>query len=121
MVLDTRAESLGDFDRQIQRRGRLESGNARLASCGRAFDKRHQLTLERFFASDFDFLARNPPSDTAIDFATLVLIIERKISVLLKDPNLTHPFGTDSARGDICHAPVLETHARICDVFATAL
>src|SRR6266404_9333315 len=120
MVLDTRAESLGDFDRQIQRRGRLESGNARLASRARAFDERHQLTLERFFAFDFDFLARNPPSDTAIDLATLILIIERKIGVLLKHSNLTHPLGTDAAGSDICHASVLEAQPRIGDVFATA-
>src|SRR6266568_2558379 len=103
MVLDTRAESLGDFDRQFQRRRRLEAGNARLASRARAFDERHELTLERFFPSDFDFLARNPPSDTAIDLATLILIIERKIGVLLKHSNLTHPLGTNATRGDVCH------------------
>ena len=61
-----------------------------------------------------------PPPTFAINFASLVLIIEREICVLLEDTDLAHPLGTDPTRGDVRDAPILETEARVGDVFAPA-
>src|SRR6266566_266041 len=113
-------DPLRDFNRQLQRCCRLEPGNARLASGARAFDKGSELTFERLFALDLDLVPRNPASNTPVNFATLILIIEREIYVLLKNANLSHAFGTDATGRYVCYATIAETQPRICNVFAAA-
>jgi len=68
----------------------------------------------------FDPVTPDLFSDTAVNFAALILIIEREIRILLKDPNLAHPLRADTACGDIRHATVFEMQSRIGDVFALA-
>src|SRR4030095_1119162 len=60
-------------------------------------------------------LARQPQ-----EVALLLLIIEREVSVLLKNANLAQPLLADAARGDVRHATVAETQPHIGDVFAAA-
>src|SRR5207247_10034828 len=117
---DTRDDPLCNFNRQLERRRPLNSRNAWLASGACAFDERDELTFERFFAFDLDLIARYPSSGAAIDLTALILIIERKIRVLLKDPNLAHALGTDTARSNVCHAAILEAQPRVRDVFTAA-
>ena len=57
----------------------------------RAFDKGKDLALERFLFFDLNLGALDSAADLAINFAGLVLIIEREIGVLLEDTNLAHP------------------------------
>ncbi len=60
------------------------------------------------------------PSVAAVDFAALILVIEREIGVLLEDANLAHALRTDAAGSDVGDAAVLETQARIRDILAAA-
>ena len=53
-----------------------------------------------------------------INFTALILIIEREVSVLLKDANLAHALGTDPAGGDVGHATVFKTDTRVGDILA---
>src|ERR1700693_4435172 len=111
---------LCNFNCQLERGNRFKPGNARLASSPCAFDERRELTLERLLARDLDFVARNPSSRAPVDFAALILIIQREISVPLKISNLAHPLGTGAAGGNVRDAAILETHPRVRDVFAAA-
>src|SRR5260370_7284091 len=81
---------LCNFNCEFQRRGRLEPGNARLASRPCAFDEGSKLTLERLLARDLDFVARNPSPRAPVDFAPLLLIIQPDTTVLFKTPNLSN-------------------------------
>src|SRR6202022_1577529 len=92
---------LCNFNCQLERGNRFKPGNARLASRPCAFDEGSKLTLERLLARDLDFVARNPSPRAPVDFSSLILIIQREISVLLKNANLAHPLGTDAARGNV--------------------
>src|SRR5437667_6357492 len=112
--------SLGYFHGEPQRSGRLKTGHARLAPGVCAFDKRHQLMLERFLPRDLYLLARDPAFGAPIDFAALFFIIEREISVLLKNADLAHPLRTDAAGSDICDTAILKSHPRVRDIFAAA-
>src|SRR4029077_12414543 len=118
--LPTRRDSLRYFDRQLQGCRRLRTRNARLAPCARAFDKRSELKLKRFLPFNIDSVTRDASPNPSIDFAALILIIEREISVLLKDANLAKPLGTDAAGRNICHATIFEMESSIGDVFAPA-
>ena len=120
IVLPTGRDSLCYFDCQFQCRGRLRTRNERLASGACTFDKRSKLKLKRFLAFNIDPVARDASSNPSIDFAALILVIEREICVLLKDSNLAEPLGTDTARGNICHAAVFKMQPRIGNVFAPA-
>jgi len=111
---------LRDLNGQLQRRGRLRTGNSRLASRACAFNKRRELKLEWFVVFDLGSVTPNLFADAAIDLATLILVIEREISVFLKDSNLAHTLGADAAGGHICDATVFEVKSRVCDVFALA-
>src|SRR6185436_21099588 len=91
-----RGDPLRDFNCQLQRCRCLETGNARLATGARAFDKRRELTFERLFAFDLDPVPRNPASNAPVNFAALILVIEGEIGVLLKNANLAHTFGADA-------------------------
>ena len=82
--------------------------------------KDKNLALERFLALDLHLLALDSAAAPPINFAGLILIIEREIGVLLEDANLAHPLRADPARGDVGDAAVLETQPRIGDVFAPA-
>ena len=59
-------------------------------------------------------------SDAPVNFAALILVIEREIRVFLKDPNFAHPLGTDPAGGDIRHTTIFEMKPRVGDIFVTA-
>ena len=78
------------------------------------------MTFERLLARDLDFVARNPSTRAPVDFAALILIIQREISVLLKNANLAHLLGTDAARGNVRDAAILETQPCVRDVFTAA-
>jgi hypothetical protein len=54
----------------------LRTGNARLASCVRAFDKRRELKLEWFAVFDLGSVTPNLFAYPTIDLAALILIIE---------------------------------------------
>src|SRR6476661_9140865 len=84
-VLSTRCDVLADLDRQFQSRCRLGTRNARLASGAGAFDERSELQLERLLVFNADSVSPNLFSNAAIDFAGLILIIERKIRVFLEN------------------------------------
>src|SRR6266567_7666380 len=116
----TRADSLRYFNCQLQCCRCLKPGYARRAASARAFDERGELAFERLIALDLDFVPRNPSPSATIDFTALISIIEREIRVLLKHANLAHALGTDAARRNVCHATILETQPRICDVFTAA-
>src|SRR5437667_10894768 len=103
----TRGDPLRYFNCQLKGRRRLESRNARLSPGARTFDKRCELTFERFFAFDRDFVTRNPPPNAPIDLAGLILRIQREIRVLLENPDLAHELGTDAARGNLRHATLI--------------
>src|SRR5437868_12850500 len=120
MNLLTRRDSLCYLNRQLQCRCRLRTRNARLASRTGAFNKRSKLKLKRFPALDLDPVTHDLFPETPVDFAALILIIEREISVLLKDANLAQALGTNPARGDVCHATIFEMQPRIGDVFTLA-
>ena len=100
-ALSTRRNLLRDLNSQLQRRGRLRTRNARLAPRACAFNKRRELKLEGFAVFDLGSVTPNLLPYATIDLASLILIIEREIRVLLKDANLTHPFGADAAGGHI--------------------
>ena len=119
-VLSTRRDLLRDLDGQLQGRGRLRTGNPRLASRACAFDERRELKFEWFAVFDLGPVTPNLFADAAIDLAALILIIEREIRVFLKDSNLAHPLGADAAGGHVCHAAVFKMESRVCDVFALA-
>ena len=76
--------------------------------------------LERFLPRDLYLLARDPAFGAPIDFAALFFIIEREISVLLKNADLAHPLRTDAAGSDICDTAILKSHPRVRDIFAAA-
>src|ERR1051325_3843812 len=59
-------------------------------------------------------------TDTPIDLAALILIIEREICVFLKDSDLAHPFGADAAGGHIRNATIFKVKPRVSDIFAVA-
>src|SRR6266404_6859049 len=120
MLLATRCDSLCNFHGQLERGGGLKSRDLRLPTGPGAFDEGSELTLERLAVFDLDLRARDFPVHAPIDFAALILVIEREISVFLKDTNLTHALGTDPARRDIRDATVFETQPRVGDVFAAA-
>src|SRR5207244_12462878 len=65
-------------------------------------------------------VARDSSSSTPIEFAAMILIIEREICVLLKNANLAKALRTDAAGGIICHATIFKMQSRIGDVFAPA-
>jgi hypothetical protein len=111
---------LRDFNCQLQRCCRLKPRNAGLAASASRFDKRSKLTFERLFAFDLDLVTRNPVSNAPVNFAALILIIERELCVLLKNANFSHAFGTDATGRYVCHATILETQPRIRNVFAAA-
>src|SRR5690349_7657639 len=113
MVLATRSDSLGDFDCKLERGGRLKSRNLRLPPGARAFDERDELLFQRFLALDRHFVARDFSRFTPVDFAALFFVIEREVSVLLKNANLAHPLRTDPARRHIRHATVFEAKPRV--------
>src|SRR3984893_18868641 len=87
-TLSTRRALLRDFDCQIQCRCGLRTGNARLASGARGFDERCELQPEWFLMFYADSVTPTLFSNAPIDFTALILIIEREISVFLKNPNL---------------------------------
>src|SRR5205809_7676924 len=96
----------------------MRTRNARLASCARAFDERSKLKFQRFSSFNIDSVARDASSNTPIDFAALILIIEREICVLLTNANLPKALRTDAAGGNICHATFFKMQSRIGDAFA---
>src|SRR5215471_18613854 len=57
-------------------------------------------------------------SDAPVNFAALVLVIEREIRVFLKDPNFAHSLGTDPAGGDIRHTTIFEMKSSVGNIFA---
>src|SRR5436189_3955091 len=116
-TLRTRGDLLRDFNRQLQCRCRLRTGNARLASRVRTFDERSELKFQWFFVFNAGSVTPNLFSNAAVDFAALILIIERDVRVLLKDANLADALGTDAARGHICHASIFEMQSHVGDVF----
>src|SRR5947199_8368783 len=59
-------------------------------------------------------------SNAPVNFAALILVIEREIRVFLKDPNFAHPLGTDPAGGDIRHTTIFEMKTRVGAIFVTA-
>src|SRR5437868_8677253 len=120
MTFSTRRDSLCNLNRHLQCRCRLRPRNARLASRAGAFDKRSKLKLKWFLALDLDSVARNTSPNPPVDFAALILVVEREISVFLKDANLAEPLGTDAAGGNICHATIFKMQPRIGDVFTLA-
>src|SRR5260370_42203718 len=101
MELNTRSNSLRDFNRQFQCRSRLKSGDARLAPGARAFDERDELLLQRFLAFDRNFVAGDLSGFTTIDFAALFFVIEREIGVFLKNTDFAHSLRTNSTRSHI--------------------
>src|SRR6266540_3881814 len=120
ILLRTRRDLLRYLDCQLQSRRRLRTRNARLASGNCTFDKRSELEFERFFVFNTDSVTPNLSSNAPIDFAALILIIEREVCVFLKNANLAHPLGTDATGGHIRHATVLEMQSHVGDVFAPA-
>src|SRR5581483_3797796 len=119
-VLPTGRDAFCYFNCQLQCRCRLRARNARLAPRARAFDERSELKPKRFLSFNIDPIARDMSPNPSIDFATLILVIEREVSVLLKDANLAKTLGTDTARGHVCHAAIFKMQSRIGDVFAPA-
>src|SRR6266516_875970 len=119
-TLRTRCDLLCYFDCQLQCRCRLRTGNARLASRARTFDERCELKFEWFFVFNAGSVAPNLFSNASVDFAALILIIERDVRVLLKNANLAHALRTDAARGHICYASILEMQSHVGDVFTSA-
>src|ERR1700726_3924098 len=118
--LAIRGDSLGDFDRELERRGCLKPRNPRFAPGPGTFNERYQLAFQRFLAVDCHFVAQNFPGLTAINFTRLFFVIEREIRVLLKNSDLAHTFRTDAARSHVCHATICETQPRISNIFAAA-
>src|SRR6266487_192020 len=119
-TLSTRRDLLRDFNRQLQCRCRLRTGNAWLASRARTFDERCELKFEWFFVFNAGSVAPNLFSNASVDFAALILIIERDVRVLLKNANLAHALRTDAARGHVCYTTVFEMQSHVGDVFTTA-
>ena len=115
---NSRLYPLRNIHRELKRGGRFEPGNLWSQTGARAFDEGEQLPLERFLLLDLDLGTLDSAADLAINFASLVLVIEREICVFLEDANLPHSLGTDSTRGDVGHAAILETKPRVGDVFA---
>src|SRR5437588_8795425 len=120
MVLATRSDSLGDFDRELKRRGRLKTRYPGLAAGARALNERDELLLQGFLAFNCNFIACNLSAFASIDFAAMFFVIEREISVFLKNADLAHPLGADPARRYVRDATVFEMDARIGNVFAFA-
>src|SRR2546421_12837444 len=106
MVLATRSDSLGNFDRELERGGRLKPRHPGLPAGARALNERDELLLQRFLAFNRNFIARNFPSFASIDFAALFFVIERKIGVFLKNSDLAHSLRADSARSYVRDATV---------------
>src|SRR5206468_4526746 len=113
-------DSLCYFDCQFQCRGRLRTRNTRLAPRAGTFNERSELKLQRFLTFNLDPVARDASPNPSVDFAALILVVEREICVLLKDANLTEPLGTDTARCNIGYATVFKMQPRIGNVFAPA-
>src|ERR1700676_341496 len=120
MLLSTRRDLLCNFHGQLERGGRLETGDLRLPAGAGAFEKRGQLTFERLALFDFNFRSRNLPLHAPINFAALVFVIEREISIALENANLSHALGTNAARCDVRNATVFKAQSRVRDVFAPA-
>src|SRR5207245_6015953 len=115
-----RTDPLRNLHGELERGGRLKSGDARLATGACAFDERDKLLLQRFLAFDRNLVACNLSRLAPINLAALFFVIEREIGVLLKNADLAHPFGTDATRSDIRDAAVFERNPRVRDVFAAA-
>src|SRR2546430_6265655 len=113
-------DSLRNFNSQLQCGRRLKSRYPRLASGARAFDERDKLLLQRLFAFDRNFVARDLSRFATIDLAALFFVIEREIGVFLKNADFAHPLGTNSTRSHIRDAAVSKTDPRVGDVFAAA-
>ena len=108
----------GDFERHVKGGGSLESADFWLLASRCAFDKGGEFTLERFILFDFDFFFGDGHAVFAIDPAALILIVEGKIGVALKNADLAEAFGTDAARGDVGDTAILKPDPCVGDVFA---
>src|SRR5438045_6892918 len=98
MVLATRSDSLGDFDGEFERGGRLKTRYPGLAAGARALNERDELLLQGFLAFNCNFIACNLSAFASIDFAALFFVIEREINIFLKKVDFVYSFGVDSAR-----------------------
>src|SRR5215471_20152581 len=103
-------DSLRDLHRERERGRRLKSRNLRLSPCACAFDERHELLLQRFLAINRNFVARDLAAFAPIDFAALFFVIEREISVFLKNTDLAHPLGADPAGSHVRDTTIFETN-----------
>jgi hypothetical protein len=70
-----------------------------------------------FSISTSDLGTFDSTADLSINFASLVLVSSERYASS-EDTNLTHPLGTDPTRGDVRDAPILESEARVGNVFA---
>ena len=113
-----RFDSFRNFNCKLERGRRLESGNLRRAAGLCAFDKFGKLSFQWFFALNLNLITHNLAAFAPINFTALILVIEREISVFLKDANLAHAFGTDPARSDVGDATVFKTQTRVGNIFA---
>src|SRR4029434_9753914 len=57
---------------------------------------------------------------SSINFAALFFVIEREISVFLKNADLAHPLRTDPARSHVRHTTIFETNPSVGAVFRLA-
>src|SRR5581483_10666239 len=110
----------GDFKRQLKGRGCLLTGDFGLAPLICSFNKRSELQLQRFLVFDGDPVANDLLSQATVNFAGLILVIERQVRVFLKNADLSDALGTDAAGSYIRHAAIFEMQPGISDIFSPA-
>src|SRR5437588_11787673 len=118
MFLVTRPDSLGDFQRELERSSGMRARHFRLATSDCTVDKGDDLLSQRLLFFDRYWFASDFPSLFPINLAALTLIIERKVGVLLKDANLPHSLGADSTGGDVGNAAARKSQSRVSNIFS---
>jgi hypothetical protein len=84
MLLVTQRDFLRNLHRQVEGGGGLKSRDLGLPPGAGAFDERSRLALERLARFDLNLGPHNLVFHAPIDFAGLILIIEREIGVFLE-------------------------------------
>src|SRR5947207_1326835 len=120
MFVVTRRDSLGDFHRELERGSSMRTRHLRFAPTNCTVDKGGDLLSQRLLFFDRYWFAPDLPPLSPVNLAALILIIERKVGVLLKDANLPHSLGADSTGGDVGNAAARKSQSRVGNIFPAA-
>src|SRR4029077_7097685 len=115
-----RFRHLSDLYGQFKSSCCLRTGNHGLNTLAATFHKRTEFAPKRLIFFDFDGFTSNHSIDQAKYLPALLLVIQRKIGIFLKDSYFPHFFGAHAACSNVCDAPALKANSGIRDIFPLA-